>query len=350
MDKIFVSSIKDNEKIDSVFLVKTKTVQTGKTGKPYIFLKLSDMTGDIKGNVWDNVQKYINLFEEGDLVHIKSRSLMFQNEPQLNISEIRKVQVPPFELNFFLKTTKFNAEDMFTELSSILRKNIDDKYVKELVELFLHDTEYVSKLKILPAAKSIHHAYIGGLLEHTLSMAKAGLLLSKHYESIVNKDIILAGILLHDVGKLEEIKFEKNIAKYSDKGRLIGHIVLGVNLIDKKIDMIKDFPNELRVMILHVVLAHHGELEFGSPKKPKTVEALLLHFIDNMDAKINQFAAITGGQNSVWSSYSKQLDRYILNTKIFMSKTGDNDNVNKTENNDMEAEENGIPKETGELF
>lgn len=337
MEKILISDIKENQKIDTVFLVKSKSVATGKTGKPYMYLKLSDKTGEIKGYIWDNVEKYGGPFDVGDFVKIKSKSSVFQNEIQLSISELEKIDSDKIDedlLRLFLKSTKYDINTMFSELSAILNETLTDEYIVTLTKKFLNNENYVKKLKTMPAAKSIHHGYIGGLLEHTLSMLKIGVFLSKHYEKYINKDILIAGILLHDVGKMEELSNKNNITEYSDEGKLLGHIILGINIIDKKIDEIPDFPKNLKSLLLHSIISHHGELEFGSPKRPKTVEALLLHFIDNMDARTNQFIDIMENQNTPWSPYSKQLDRYLLNSKIFYSqKTNEiEDGQTQTEN------------------
>ncbi len=320
MKKILISDIKENQKIDSVFLVKSKSVATGKTGKSYIYLKLSDKTGEIKGYIWDNVERYDNIFDAGDFVKIKSRTSVFQNELQLSISALEKIDSGEIDgdmLKLFLKSTEYDINAMFSELSTIMNETLADEYIIALTKKFLDDENYVKKLKTMPAAKSIHHGYIGGLLEHTLSMLKMGVFLSKHYEKYINKDILILSILLHDVGKMEELSNKNNIAEYSDEGKLLGHIIIGINIIDKKIDEISGFPNNLRTILLHSIASHHGELEFGSPKRPKTIEALLLHSIDNMDAKANQFICMIENQSTAWSPYSKQFNRYILNSKIF---------------------------------
>ncbi|MCL4542479.1 MAG: HD domain-containing protein [Deltaproteobacteria bacterium] len=323
MEKILISDIKENQKIDTIFLVKGKSSATGKTGKPYIYLKLSDKTGEIKGYIWDNVEKYNGLFDVGDFIKIKSKSSIFQNELQLSVSELKKIDKTDIDENLlalFLKSTKYDVNIMFSELINILDETLTDEYIIMLTKKFLHDEDYVKKLKTMPAAKSIHHGYIGGLLEHTLSMVRIGVFISKHYEKYINKDILIASILLHDAGKTEELgNKNNNITEYSDEGKLLGHIVLGANIIDKKIGEIEGFPRNLRTLLLHSVISHHGELEFGSPKRPKTIEALLLHFIDNMDAKTNQFIETIETQVTPWGPYLKQLDRYLLNSKIFYS-------------------------------
>ena len=322
MEKILISDIKENQKVDSIFLVKSKSQATGKTGKPYVYLKLSDKTGEIKGYIWDNAEKLAPLFDTGDLVRVKSKTSIFQNELQLGISEIEKVEygmLSPDAMALFFKSSKKDAESMFQELKSVLKENLTDEYIIKLTDKFFEDETYIKLLKTLPAAKSIHHAYIGGLLEHTLSMIKIGVFLSGHYSRYVIKDILLSSIFLHDVGKTEELRIKNNVTEYSDEGRLIGHIVLGAEAVNKKIAEIPGFPENLKLLLLHSIISHHGELEYGSPKRPKTPEAFLLHYIDNMDSKENQFADFMDNNNTLWSQYSKPLDRYMLNPRIFFA-------------------------------
>lgn len=342
MEKILVSDIKENQKVESIFLVKSKSQATGKTGKPYIYLKLSDKTGEIKGYIWDNAEKFNALFEAGDLVKVKSKVAVFQNELQLGISNIEKIKLDLLgkeAISLFLKSTKYDIDSMFLDLKSILKEHLTDEYIIRLTEKFLEDENYKIQLKTLPAAKSIHHAYVGGLLEHTLSMLKIGVFLSEHYKKYVIKDILLLSILLHDIGKTEELTVKNNVTEYSDEGRLLGHIVLGIAAIDKKIAEIPGFPEKLRLLLLHSIAAHHGEMEYGSPKRPKTIEAFLLHYIDNMDSKTNQFADFMDNNGTQWSQFSKPLDRYLLNSKMFSADGGDNGPYSDNRNSGKYANE-----------
>jgi 3'-5' exoribonuclease len=328
MEKILVSDIKENQKVDSIFLVKSKSQAIGKTGKPYVYLKLADKTGEIKGYIWDNAEKLAPLFDTGDIVRIKSKTSIFQNELQLGISEIEKVgcgMLGPDAMALFFKSSKNDVESMFQELKSVLKENLTDEYIIKLTDKFFEDENYIKLLKTLPAAKSIHHAYIGGLLEHTLSMIKIGVFLSGHYSRYVIKDILLSSIFLHDAGKTEELRIKNNVTEYSDEGRLLGHIVLGAEAVNKKIAEIPGFPENLKLLLLHSIISHHGELEYGSPKRPKTPEAFLLHYIDNMDSKENQFADFMDSNNNLWSQYSKPLDRYMLNSIIFLAGAADDE-------------------------
>ncbi len=322
MEKILVSEITENQKVDSAFLVKSKSQAMGKTGKPYVYLKLSDKAGEIKGYIWDNVDKLAPLFETGDIIKVKSKSSLFQNELQLSITEIEKIDLKNIaaeDAALFFKSSKNDIESMYNDLKTVLKENLTDEYIVRLVDKFLEDEHYVKLLKTLPAAKSIHHAYIGGLLEHTLSMLEIGVFLAGHYKKYVIKDVLLAAIFLHDAGKIEELKIKNNVTEYSDEGRLLGHIVLGSSAVDRKISEINGFPENLKLILIHSIISHHGEMEYGSPKRPKTTEAFLLHYIDNMDSKVNQIADfIENGDNALWSQYSKPLDRYLLNSLLFL--------------------------------
>ena len=322
MEKILVSEITENQKVDSIFLVKSKSQAMGKTGKPYVYLKLSDKAGEIKGYIWDNVDKLAPLFEAGDIIKVKSKSSLFQNELQLSITEIEKIDFKNLaaeDAALFFKSSNNDIESMYNDLKTALKENLTDEYIIKLVDKFLEDENYVKLLKTLPAAKSIHHAYVGGLLEHTLSMLKTGVFLAEHYKKYVIKDVLLAAIFLHDAGKIEELKIKNNVIEYSDEGRLLGHIVLGSSAVERKISEINGFPENLKLILIHSIIAHHGEMEYGSPKRPKTTEAFLLHYIDNMDSKVNQIADfIDNCDNALWSRYSKPLDRYLLNSLLFL--------------------------------
>ena len=221
MEKILVSEITENQKVDSIFLVKSKSQAMGKTGKPYVYLKLSDKAGEIKGYIWDNVDKLAPLFEAGDIIKVKSKSSLFQNELQLSITEIEKIDFKNLaaeDAALFFKSSNNDIESMYNDLKTALKENLTDEYIIKLIDKFLEDENYVKLLKTLPAAKSIHHAYVGGLLEHTLSMLKTGVFLAEHYKKYVIKDVLLAAIFLHDAGKIEELKIKNNVIEYRTKG------------------------------------------------------------------------------------------------------------------------------------
>lgn len=214
-----------------------------------------------------------------------------------------------------MPAVKSDVVDMFNEILTYADK-IQIKPLKDLLYAFLHDQKSAELFQRAPAAKGFHHIYLGGLLEHTLSVVRLLEKVCEHYP-ILNKDMVIAGGILHDIGKIYEFSYDHMI-DYSDEGRLIGHIVMGVEMIDKKIAAIDDFPHQLALELRHIILSHHGEFEFGSPKRPKTVEALVVHYIDDLDAKFNAFQTFINdstNDDSDWTNYNRFLDRFIYKKK-----------------------------------
>lgn len=309
--KIYVSDIKENDKVDSYFLVKDKNIAMAKNGKPYINIKLMDRSGEIEGRVWDNAEEIAAHFEKNDIVTIKGRGALYQGKVQLSLIDVRKVPEGTASAGDFLPRSEREPEEMFSELMGII-SFIKDEHLKKLMNSFMNDAQFADLLKNAPAAKGMHHVYIGGLLEHTLSVAHLVTELSKHYSS-VNRDLLLTGSILHDMGKTRELSYG-GAFDYTDEGRLLGHIVIGIQMLDEKIRGIDGFPVKTAMLLRHMIASHHGELEFGSPKRPKTLEALLLHHIEDMDAKVNAYqAAISKDvpEESGWTTYQKMFERFL---------------------------------------
>jgi len=322
MNKIFIEDIMENDKIDSTFLVKGKNLGTSKNGKPYLNLKLGDKTGDIEARVWENAKHLSALFEKDDFIRVKSRVTRYQNDLQLVIFDLEKCHKEEIFIDDFLPRTDKNIEMMFGELAEISKeaKNI---YLKELLDLFFKDEGFTRLFKIAPAAKGLHHVYIGGLLEHTLTIGKLILDVVKHYKGI-NADLLLTGGILHDIGKIHELSYEGSF-DYTDEGRLLGHITIGVEMIADKIAEIADFPNDLAMLLKHLILSHHGYYEFGSPKRPKTQEAIILYYLDDMDSKVRgfqEFIEKEKGNNSKWTGYHRLFERYIYKDTNVQSASG----------------------------
>ncbi len=310
-NKILVSEIKENEKVESFFLVKDKNIAMAKNGKPYINIKLMDKSGEIEGRVWDNAEEVASHFEKNDIVTVKGRGALYQGKVQLSIIDVRKAPEGAVSAAEFLPRSVREPDEMLSELKGII-SGIKEPYLKMLMDSFMDDKAFVESLKTAPAAKGMHHVYIGGLLEHALSVAHLVLELSKHYAG-VNRDLLLTGSILHDMGKTKELSY-KAAFDYTDEGRLLGHIIIGIQMLDEKIRGIEGFPEKTAMLLRHMIASHHGELEFGSPKRPKTLEALLLHNIEDMDAKINAYqAAITKEttEETGWTSYQKMFERYL---------------------------------------
>jgi 3'-5' exoribonuclease len=310
--KIFIGELKKGQAVESTFLVREKVLTRTKSGNPYLALRLADRTGEIDGRVWDSATDFLPLFEPDDFIKVRAEVDEFQGTLQLRIVKLRKCQEEEIQLDEFLPKTPRNMEEMLAELKKIASQ-IHHPFLGRLLEAFFGEEDFVKKFKLAPAAKAVHHVYLGGLLEHTLSVVQLILLVGPRYPGI-NQDLLIAGAILHDIGKISELSFDRSF-EYTDPGRLLGHITLTVEMIDEKIRAIPEFPQDLSLRLKHIILSHHGEYAFGSPKRPKTLEALLLHQLDDLDAKINGFLAWIEKEkdsSSRWTSYHKLFDRFIL--------------------------------------
>ena len=312
MERIFINQFKRGQSVEGLFLAKEKTVGKTKTGNPYLSLRLADRTGEIEGRVWDKASDFGSLFEKDDVIKVHGEVDEFQGVLQLRVLRLRKAAAGEFEATDFLPQTAHDVDSMLSEIKGIAA-SLRNPHLRALLDSFLADEEFVKKFKTAPAAKAMHHVYIGGLLEHTLSVLRLIRLVAPQYKAI-DLDLILAGGFLHDIGKVDELAYERAF-DYTDRGRLLGHITLTVEKIGKKIQSLPDFPETLSLLLKHLILSHHGEYVFGSPKRPKTLEALLLHHLDDLDAKINGFMAWIEKEKespSRWTSYHKLFDRFIL--------------------------------------
>lgn len=313
MKKIFIKDIRGNDKIESIFLVKEKNTAVSKNGKPYLSLKLGDKTGEVDARVWENAEHLSTLFEKNDFIRVQSRASRYQNNLQLVLFDLDKCSKEEVFIDDFLPRTDKNIEKMFGELVEI-SKAVKNIYLRELLDIFFEDEEFTRLFKIAPAAKGLHHVYIGGLVEHTLTVGKLILDVVKHYKNI-NTDLLLTGGILHDIGKIHELSYDGSF-DYTDEGRLLGHITIGVEMVEDKIVEVPDFPENLAMLIKHLILSHHGYYEFGSPKRPKTLEAMILYYLDDMDSKIRGFQEFIEKENdkdkrSKWTGYHKLYERYI---------------------------------------
>lgn len=307
---IYVKDIRAGDRVSDIFLVTEKNMAISQKGNPYLNLKLRDRTGEVDGRVWDSAAEMNNLFQAGDIIRIQSQAVSFRDVLQLSISKITVADDPAINPADYLPSSASDISEMFETLMGII-STVGNPHLKALLELIFSDEEIADSFQKAPAAKGFHHAYIGGLLEHTLSVTQLLALVADHYQD-VNRDLVIAGGILHDIGKIHELSF-KGSMNYTDEGRLIGHIVIAVELVDAKIAEIEDFPEQLGLELRHILLSHHGTLEFGSPKRPKTLEALIVNFIDDLDAKMNafgEFISSSEGESS-WTPYHRLLERFI---------------------------------------
>ena len=323
MKKIFIDHIRENEDVVDIFLVKEKTLAISRNGSPYLNLQLMDRTGEIAGRVWEKAEKLSRIFSKNDFINIRAKATIFKENLQLNILDIKRCDDSDISAEDFLPRSAKDVDEMYAELKTLSLK-VKDQYLNRLINLFLDNNKFSQLFKQVPAAKGLHHAYLGGLLEHTLSVCKLILTIAPHYEGI-NIDLLFTGGLLHDIGKIYELTYKKSF-DYTDEGRLLGHISLGFKIIEAKIKQISGFPPKLAMLLEHLILSHHGQYHFGSPKRPKTLEAMMLYYLDDLDAKMNgikNFIEKERGNNSSWTGYNSIYERFIYKETYSEEKSTD---------------------------
>ncbi len=312
MDKIWVKDVKEGDRPKSVFLVARKAIPTAKSGKTYLSAAFQDKTGEIEARAFDKVEELAATFDEKDYVEVEGIVGTFQGKPQLRIESLAKVDPVTIDASEFVYVappepkkpekpgTSEAEEALWRELLSLV-EGIADRHVKDLVGAFIEDEDVVARLRRFPAAKTVHHAYPGGLLEHTVSCIKLAHRLADQYPQ-VDRDLLVAGAFFHDLGKIRELSGERS-TEYTDEGRLVGHLVMAAQWIHDKARRV-GAPRDLEHHVVHLVLAHHGRTEFGSPKVPVTLEALLTHYIDEIDSRVNSWLNLMGreGETKRWTS------------------------------------------------
>ncbi len=311
MKKTMISELKEGMIVDSTFLIKGKTFGTGKTGKDYLTLIIGDKSGDMDARVWDNAKDIDAMIVTNNIVQVRGRINNYKGKLQVSIDEIRWIDRTSVDLADYMLMSSRPVDDMLYELKMLI-STIDNPHLKSLTDLFFKNEQMVNQFKISSAAKSIHHAYAGGLLEHTLNVVRLSDMIMSVYDG-VDRSLLLVSAMFHDIGKIRELGGELT-TEYTDEGRLIGHIVIGAEILDELTAQINNFPRELALLLKHSILSHHGELEYGSPKRPKTLEAIILHYIEDMDSKIAGIKSLIKKESAVesdWTSYHASYDRYF---------------------------------------
>ncbi|MBW1912264.1 MAG: HD domain-containing protein, partial [Deltaproteobacteria bacterium] len=311
---IWVKDIQEDDLIQGLYLAKAKRLGTTKKGEPFLSITLADRTGDIAARVWDRAEAFSSLFSEGDILEVEGRASSYRNQIQVTLSGL-KTSENSADPTIFLETTPEDINDMLASLKKII-KEVKDPYLKNLLDRFLSDRQFVTLFKKAPAAKNFHHNYVGGLLEHTLSVCRLTGYMTGHYPQL-DRDLLIAGAFLHDIGKIREFKVDTRI-EYSDEGRLLGHLVLGIEMLEERLEKIRPFPKETALRLKHLILSHHGQYDFGSPKRPKFLEAFALHMADDLDAKINGLGRFMekDRQEGAWTDFNRLFERYLLKGSI----------------------------------
>jgi len=309
----FVKDIREGEPVKDLFLVSNKAVMVSNSGKSYISLSLRDRTGQVECRVWDRAEEIAKRFERDDIVEASGNAILYQGRIQLKVHDVRKAEGAA-DLSEFLPVTRKGIDPLWARLQEFVAA-VKDPDLSRLLRRIFPDppgTDTAIRFRQAPGGKSMHHDYIGGLLEHTVSVAGICRFLASHYEG-VDADMLVAGALLHDIGKVNELSYE-GAFEYTDEGRLLGHLYMGAEWVASECTKIERFPSEKTMLLKHMILSHHGELEYGSPKRPKTLEAVLLHFVENMDAKAAAFqdAVETLPDGSRWTDYQRMFERYLF--------------------------------------
>jgi 3'-5' exoribonuclease len=316
----FAKSLKDKENVSAPFLIKFSAVQVGKNGKPYMNLVLMDKSGEIEARLWEDAQKHAGQAVRDAFVQIEGRCQLFQGRRQLVVNKLQLLREDEINPKDYLPETTLDPDALYAQLMGFV-DSMQDPYYKALAEAVLRDdADIVDRVKRAPAAKSVHHAYKTGLLEHVVSIVTILDGLAKHYGKYVDRDLMFLGGFFHDIGKIWELSYER-VTEYTTEGKLIGHLVMGVELMDRKIRELEAqpgrlpgaFPVEKALLIKHVILAHHGILEYGSPKRPKMLEALLVHMVDDMDSKVNAIRCFIEQDQTAgrWTALNRQYERFF---------------------------------------
>jgi 3'-5' exoribonuclease len=311
---LWVKDITEDDTITGHYSVKGKRLGKTRNGKPFLSITLGDRTGEVEAKVWEKAEALSSVFKEGDILEVQGNAESYRGQVQIKLSNLTPLK-EEIDEHIFLESSARDISEMMTALRDVL-KIVKNVHLRGLIDRFLADREFVLLFKTAPAAKNFHHDYIGGLLEHTLSVCQMATRVAVQYPHL-DEELLLTAAFFHDIGKTRELNLKLNI-DYTDEGRLIGHVVLAVTMVDEKLRHLKDFPRELAARLKHLILSHHGQLEFGSPKRPKFLEAFALNLIDDLDAKMNGLNRYMerDRREGAWTDFNRLFDRYLLKGEI----------------------------------
>jgi 3'-5' exoribonuclease len=312
----YIDTFKEGEKIKGIYLCKKRFTVTTKSGKEFDIVKLQDKTGLIDGKIWNTDNFSVDDFNAMDYVSLMGEVQSFNGALELNLSRATVANDNAYQIDDYMLSSEYDIDEMFTELLAFI-DSVENTHLKQLLtSFFIEDKDFAEKFKIHSAARSIHHGFRGGLLEHTLSVAKNANFFSKNY-TFLNRDLLMTGAIMHDIAKTKELSpMPEN--EYTEEGNLMGHLVMGSEMIGERANTIEGFPNELKLQLQHMILSHHGKLEYGSPKKPTLAEAFALNMADTVDATMETLKETLKKepQNGNWMGYHKILDTNIRKTTV----------------------------------
>lgn len=322
----FIANLKEEEKVEDYFYVKSKTEGVGRTGKPYISLIISDRTGDMDARIWDNAEALSSKFEAGQFVKLKGDVRSHQGKLQLAITVIERLDTRSINIYDFFPKSEKDPREMENVLFKLIG-SLQEENIRTLLYSTFKDPVIWKKFSEIPAAKTIHHTYIHGLLEHSVSVSLLLDKISKHYRNL-NRDVMIAGGLLHDIGKIKELELMEP-GVYTLEGKLIGHIIEGIRIVEEKIKEIPTFPQKIELLIKHIIISHHGEKEAGSPVEPKTLEAIIVHLVDKLDASVNSIRTLLENAKAYQASWTEYNRFYSRSFFVDIDDTSKWNNVTK---------------------
>jgi len=310
----------ENKVIISSFVVVSKQVKPKKTGEPYLALTLGDRSGHVEAKMWDNVEDAIDVFDQDDVIKIKGLLNKYKNRFQITIHKLRLLGDSEVDFADYLPKTTKDIGELWKTLASFVA-TFKNQHLRALIDLFMADPEIAEAYRNAPAAKTLHHAYIGGLLDHVVSLFRSCDLVCRNYPQ-VNRDLLLTGAFLHDIGKIHELAYHRSFS-YTTRGQLLGHMIIELEMLQAKLAQLPDFPDDLKTLVEHLIISHHGQYEFGSPKLPMFPEALMLHYLDDLDSKMEAMRAQferDAESDGGWTGYNSSLGRPLLNAARFLEK------------------------------
>ena len=314
MSRRFITEIGENETINEVFILSEKQLRTNRNGNLYVTMRLADKTGSVTGMMWNANEHIYASFDNGDYVQVQASSQIYNGALQMIVTRVDRVSAETVDESDFATLTNTDVDKLATRLGEMLR-GVRDFHLRNLAECYLVDEAFMASFTSAPAGIKNHHAYRGGLLEHVLSLMDLATVVAPLYDDL-NPDLLLLGAFLHDIGKINELNYERDLS-YSDEGQLIGHIVMAVSMLEEKIREAEKlsgeaFPRDLELRLKHMIVSHHGQYDFGSPKLPMTLEAIALHFLDNLDSKmhtVKQLMLEDANTGSPWTPYNASMGR-----------------------------------------
>jgi 3'-5' exoribonuclease len=322
MKPTYVADLQAEQNVTSFFLVCDKEVRSTREGKPFLRLELGDRTGTVEARMWDNFEAAAGTIERDDFVKVQARVEVYRNKTQLALDRLRRAEPGEVDPADYFPHTTEDVEALYAKLREYVA-GVGNPWLRRLLESVVEDPTIVPKLKRAPAAKTMHHACLGGLIEHVVSLCGLARVVAAHYPE-ADADLLMTGAILHDIGKIDELSYDRSFG-YTTEGVLLGHIIMELEMLNKKMDAIEGFPPTLRTLVQHLIISHHGQYDFGSPKLPMFREALLLHYLDDLDSKMGAARATLAASDKAegdWSAWNAALARRLLRLEEYRRTEG----------------------------